>query len=132
MRLLICGDRNWDSLSVIYTAVCNILSIQWATGSEITWIIEGEAKGADLMGRQVAANLGIPIKSYPANWNNWGKSAGPIRNRVMLKEGNPDLILAFHDNISSSKGTKDMITIARRKGVPVWLINSKNEWVAWL
>jgi len=131
MRLLICGDRNWDSLSIIYTAVCNILAIQWSNGNYEFTIIEGDAKGADRMGALVADKLGITCLPFPAHWNQWGIAAGPIRNRVMLSKG-PDLVLAFHDNISSSKGTKDMITLARRKGVPVWLINSKNEWLIWL
>lgn len=132
MRLLICGDRNWNDLSIIYTAICKILSIQWANGDYGITIIEGEAKGADLMGKEVANNLGLVCLAYTAHWDQWGRAAGPIRNRVMLKEGKPDLVLAFHDNISASKGTKDMITIARRKRVPVWLINSKNEWEAWV
>ncbi len=127
MKLLICGDRNWKSFNVIYTSICRVAETQW-----IDLIIEGEAKGADLMGRKVAESLCIPCLQFPAHWDQWGRAAGPIRNRHMLKDGNPDLVLAFHDSIYSSKGTKDMITIARDHGVPVWLINSDNVWLAWI
>lgn len=129
MRLLICGDRNWNRKDIIILAVANVQTIQWANGDMIHWIIEGEAKGADIMGRVVAQELGISCLSFPAQWDLFGRSAGFIRNKVMLLEGKPDLVLAFHDNIPSSKGTKHMMAIAREAGVPVWLINYKNEWV---
>ena len=40
----------------------------------------------------------------------------------MLSEGKPDLIVAFHNDLANSKGTKDTITRALRTGIPVDLI----------
>jgi hypothetical protein len=37
----------------------------------------------------------------------------------MLDEGKPDLVLAFHENIDESKGTRDMVHRARGAGVKV-------------
>jgi hypothetical protein len=37
----------------------------------------------------------------------------------MLDEGRPDRVLAFHVDISRSRGTADMIRRARLQGVPV-------------
>ena len=34
----------------------------------------------------------------------------------------PNLVLAFHDDIESSRGTKNMVAIARKAGVPVEVI----------
>jgi hypothetical protein len=32
---------------------------------------------------------------------------------------NPELVIAFHENISNSKGTIDTVTEAKRRGIPV-------------
>jgi len=37
----------------------------------------------------------------------------------MLDEGKPTYVLAFHDNLAESKGTKDMVTRAKKAGIPV-------------
>ena len=47
----------------------------------------------------------IPIKFFPALWDQYGKSAGMIRNKQMAEYG--DFLLAFWDG--KSHGTKNMI-----------------------
>ena len=84
-------------------------------------VVEGGAKGADSLAKKVANKLGIEVREYPAEWDKYGRAAGPIRNQEMLGE-KPDLVLAFHSNIEKSKGTKNMITLARRQGVHVKLV----------
>jgi hypothetical protein len=69
----------------------------------------------------VAEELGIPVLSFPADWARFGRAAGPIRNQRMLDEGKPTLVLAFHNNIVESKGTKDMVKRARKAGIRVRL-----------
>ena len=68
--------------------------------------------------------MGVPVEVYPADWTRYGKPAGPIRNRQMLNEGKPDMVIAFHDDLSVSVGTKDMVDIANAAGLPVRLYNS--------
>jgi hypothetical protein len=115
MRLLVCGDRNWSSVESILT---QIRSYQPSV------VIEGEAKGADTIAREVANHLGIPVLSFPADWKKYGRAAGPIRNAQMLKEGRPDFVLAFHDNIETSKGTKNMVMLAKKAGIPTRVVTS--------
>ena len=50
----------------------------------------------------------------PADWKKYGKSAGPIRNREMLKM-DPDIVLIFHDDPKNSKGTKDCVKALLKK-----------------
>jgi len=88
-----------------------------------TTIIEGEAQGADLIARDVGSKLGFDIEPYPANWTRYRLGAGPVRNSKMLTQGYPDLVLAFHENIEKSKGTKDMIAKAEKAGVEVRLFS---------
>lgn len=91
-----------------------------------TVIIHGAARGADTLGKFVAERIGLKVindgKGFPADWKRYGKGAGPIRNQQMIDEGKPDLILAFHENISESRGTKDMVARARGIGLKVMII----------
>ena len=118
MKVLICGGRNWDKPRVIEVIVAGLFQLY---GEDLV-IIEGEARGADSMARDAAEKYGIPVEKYPAKWDEHGKAAGPIRNRQMLKEGKPDLVYAFHNEIDNSKGTKDMVAISRQAGLPVYVV----------
>lgn len=114
MRVLVCGNRNWRDMSVIERELKK-LPID-------TLIIHGAARGADALGGFVADKLGFKVKSFPAKWNIYGKAAGPIRNQQMIDEGKPDFVLAFHENINESRGTKDMVNRARGVGIKVEII----------
>lgn len=86
-------------------------------------MVEGEANGADKMCRQYALKVGIVVHPYPANWKLYGPGAGPIRNQEMLDKEHPDLILAFHDDLTLPGGTVDMIEQARVAGIPVRVVS---------
>jgi hypothetical protein len=116
LRVLICGDRSWTNRGIIKEAVLKVLQT-----NDIEYIIEGGANGADRLGRSVAEEIGIPVDTYYAKWQMYGKAAGRIRNKEMLNKGKPTLVLAFHNNIQNSKGTKNMIEIAVKAGVKVLL-----------
>lgn len=112
MRVLVCGDRNWINRDLIYRDLFDL------PRGEIT-IIHGAARGADSIAGEVAKELGYKVEAYPADWEKHGRAAGPIRNKKMLEEGKPNLVLAFHNDLESSKGTKHMVKIAREAKVPV-------------
>lgn len=119
MRVLICGDRNWDDVESIRTLICGLRELH---GPSLV-IIEGEARGADLMARMTAESLTVTVERYPADWTAYGRAAGPIRNQQMLTEGKPDTLYAFHDDIDNSKGTKNMVALAMKAGVPVCVVS---------
>lgn len=118
MRLLICGDRNWKDKEAIHKFLSFAVPIL-----EITEVIHGGAKGADSLGGEVATALNVPVKVFEANWDLYGRGAGPIRNLQMLNEGQPDIVLGFHLNIGSSKGTLHMLESALKAGKDVWLFD---------
>jgi hypothetical protein len=101
MIILICGSRDWLNKDIIKQEILKFNNIEK--------IIHGGCRGADILGGLVAKDLNIPVQVFEANWNLHGKSAGPKRNQQMIDEGEPNFVLAFHDNINESKGTKDMI-----------------------
>lgn len=121
LRILVCGDRNWENVELIqeWLEAFN-LSDQWL---QIT-LIHGNAKGADTIASEIARGWAWNIVSYPAEWGKYGKSAGQIRNREMIKE-NPDVVLAFHSDLKISKGTRDMVLLAVKEGIETHLITGK-------
>jgi len=120
MRVLVCGDRNWTNEAVISKVLDEIKD-------DIDVVIDGHCLGADQFGHAWAKRNGIDSTCYPADWQTYGPAAGPIRNSQMLKEGNPDLILAFHNDIHNSVGTKDMVRKAIKAGVAVRIIKEKKS-----
>jgi ferredoxin-thioredoxin reductase catalytic subunit len=92
-----------------------------------TTIIHGGCKGADKISDYIASKLGFSVVFYRANWQKYGKAAGPIRNQWMLDD-NPDLdlVLAFTHDIKKSRGTADMVRRARKAGKKVKIIGDKN------
>lgn len=118
MKILCCGDRNWTNYHVIKKYLSSF--------PKNTIIIEGEARGADIISKEIAESLGLMVIKFPADWDKYGKSAGPIRNRQMLDQ-NPDMVYAFHNDIKNSKGTKDCVTEAIFRNIPVKIITEKGD-----
>ena len=115
-RILVCGDRNWTDEGVIG----KVLSLV----SPDTTIIHGACKGADIVAGRIARELDLEVKEYPARWDIYGYAAGPIRNRFMVEDADPELILVFHDDLKSSKGSKDMANLGKMMGIPVILFTT--------
>jgi YspA, cpYpsA-related SLOG family len=111
MRVLVTGGRNYSDRS----AVDRVLdSIHMERG--ISVLIHGGAAGADELASEWAYDSGIVESAFPANWDKHGRAAGPIRNKQMLVEGKPDLVVAF----PGGKGTQNMVRQARDSGVEVY------------
>lgn len=117
MRILICGDRHWVDRDTIREYLMTL--------PKDTLIIEGEAAGADSIAREEAEKLGLLVWPFNAEWDKYGRAAGPIRNRRMLEEGNPSLVVAFHHNLAQSTGTKNCVQQAIERGIKVKLIAGK-------
>lgn len=125
--VLVCGDRNWTSLSLIRVALWHVDKM--IMKDIVTPVlIHGACRGADLLAATVADGLGWRSYSYPADWNKHGKAAGPIRNREMYNKHKPSLVYAFHNNFKESKGTRDMVNYAIDKGSHVVLITENKIW----
>lgn len=114
MRVIVCGSRTWDNPHPIWQSLERI-----AEQHPDAEIIHGAARGADSLADAAAKALGLKVTPVPADWEKFGKAAGPMRNKQMLDLA-PDRLLAFRCP-GQSKGTDHMITIARRAGVPCWV-----------
>lgn len=116
--VLCCGDRHWDNIKKIEKAFDQLED----KGHRIQLVIEGEADGADTQARNVAEKRKIPVCGFFANWAFLGRAAGPIRNANQIKFIKPDIVLTFHSQFENSKGTKNMVDQAKKKGIKVKII----------
>lgn len=108
-KVLVTGDRNWTDEHLIET----VLLMEKDLYKDDLQVCHGAARGADAITGNVCAKHGITVIAFPADWGRYGRAAGPIRNRQMLDEFKPDIVYAFHDHLEKSKGTRDMVKIAR-------------------
>jgi hypothetical protein len=99
MRVAVTGGRLFRDVQF----VCDILD-QFHIEVGIDALIEGEADGLDLIARAWAEWVGVPVDPYPANWDRYDNFAGSVRNTQMIREGKPDIVIAF----KGGKGTRDM------------------------
>jgi hypothetical protein len=86
-----------------------------------SFIIEGDAPGADQLAGDLAQELGIEYIAVPALWNFLGKKAGSRRNVLMarilvaLAGESEKKLIAFPGKI----GTPLMVSIAEGLDIPV-------------
>ena len=109
MRTIIAGDRNFTDYQKLHAELQEIQRSGW----KITEVISGCARGADTLGEAYAKEYQIPVDRYPANWERYGRAAGPIRNKAM-GEG-ADALVAFL--AEGSHGTANMIKQAQELGI---------------
>jgi len=120
MRIVVCGSRDWNDRETMLEWLRKLPS-----GSRVA---HGAARGADEMAGELAVELGLECKRYPADWTKHGKAAGPIRNREMLHAERPDAVLAFTDSILRSgrlTGTGDCVAAAVEMGIRATIIPSR-------
>lgn len=117
MRVLICGSRTFSDRHAIAVVVAAFQN------DKDTVIIQGEAPGADSLAKHFADVYGVAHEDYKAEWKIYGKRAGYLRNVRMLEEGRPDVVWAFVDKtLPESEGTAMMVDIARKAGVPTYVV----------
>lgn len=116
MRILACGGRDYLNVKRIHEALS---AVHRKHG--ISVLIHGAAAGADTIAGHWALLHGIDVEEYPADWERYGRRAGPIRNRQMVKLGRPDAVVAFR----GGPGTADMVVHALACGLKVWQVDGK-------
>jgi len=115
MKLIIAGGRNF----VNYEQLCKECDHLLHDQTNIEIVSGAYYKGADKLGEQYAVERGFLLTKFPANWNQYGKAAGPKRNRQMANYANA--LIAFWDG--KSRGTKNMIDLAKRFNLKIEVCN---------
>lgn len=110
MKVLVCGGRDYHDGETIQKHLG-----QQHRVIAFTHLIHGNAPGADRIAGEWARLHGVQEVICPAQWEQHGKAAGPIRNRRML-DLEPHLCIAF----PGGRGTEDMVKAAMAANVQVF------------
>lgn len=116
-RLVVAGCRDFHDYAVASSEINKHLQKLDVEYSVI--IVSGRAEGADKLGERYAAEHNLTIERFPAEWDKYGKYAGPRRNAQMAQAA--DAVLVFWDG--KSKGTKNMIENAKKANKPCTVIS---------
>jgi YspA, cpYpsA-related SLOG family len=106
--ILVCGSRDFRNVSLVVAVVREF--------DPETIVVAGGARGPDIIAAKIAWERGLHVAEVRALWERYGKRAGPLRNRAMLRL-KPTHVVAFWDG--SSSGTRDMISLANAADIPV-------------
>jgi hypothetical protein len=123
MRVLICGARDYEDKHLMFSMLD-----EFHADHDFDVVIEGGARGADSFAAEWAILRHIPILEFRADWEQYGRSAGPIRNREMLVKGFPQIVIAFPKTVlSHSKGTKNMVEQAKKAGITTIVVERQSD-----
>lgn len=111
MRILITGSREWDDAETLA-----ILLKRYYDRDRTAVLIHGNGRGCDKQAARIWKAFGGHAVPYHAQWNLYGKSAGPKRNQQMVNDG-ATVCLAFP--LGESRGTRDCMERAKKAGIPV-------------
>ena len=130
-KVVVAGSRGFSNYELMKERLLHLFSNYQLSEVEI---VSGTANGADQLGEDFAAEFGCQIKQFPADWgsiNNpdavvrrrsdgtlYNAKAGYDRNKKMAQYA--DACVCFWDG--HSRGTKDMITLAKDHGIPVKVV----------
>jgi hypothetical protein len=110
LKILVCGGRAFDDAAFIHAELDRLHAAH-----PFDAVIEGDARGVDRIAGEWARDRGIALVVYPADWANEGRHAALIRNERMLREGRPDLVVAF----PGGRGTWHTCSLAEGLGIAV-------------
>jgi hypothetical protein len=123
-RVIVAGSRGFTD----YELMCRELDTLFWESDEFGYkdikIVSGMADGADSLAIRYADERELTKILFPANWKSYHRIAGFLRNEDMLSVATH--LVVFWDG--KSNGTRHMIEIAKKKGIPIWgLIYSNVE-----
>lgn len=109
MRVLVTGGRDFTDREMVFEAL--------DFAGNIDLLIHGGQTGADDLADDWARSRGVFVAAFPVfpeTWRRVGRSAGPMRNRMMFNLA-PDTVIAF----PGGDGTASTIQIAKSLKIPV-------------
>lgn len=124
-KILVCGSRDIKNQEFVFKTLDFLTSKRDLSEIEI---IHGNQKsfdkhleiyyGADYFAKLWAVLKEVKQTPFPADWDQFGKAAGPIRNKQMANE-KPDACVAFLGINSKNVGTLGMLKLVKDKGIPI-------------
>jgi hypothetical protein len=110
VRLLAYGGRDFNDRELLFGILDDIHARMG-----VTCVIHGGDAGADGLAARWAGLRDIHAICFKADWDKYGRSAGPIRNDRMLRNGRPNLVVVF----PGGSATADILARARKAGLQI-------------
>lgn len=141
MRIIIAGSRTFNDYEMLKKITLDILAkLQYnhVVARKDIEICSGMATGADKLGKRFGDEFKIRVTPFVAKWDDLTASrvfikyrneipynvlAGTIRNEEMAKYAAEDTGVLIAFSVDSSKGTKDMIKLAKKENLDVYIVN---------
>lgn len=113
-RFLVTGYRDYNKARRVWGLLHATRSLADAMGRRLVVVVGDCPTGADAWARRWCEMYQVDYELYEANWNRYGRRAGPVRNREMVDSG-VDAGAAFCHPLM--RGTADCLGYARTRGV---------------
>ena len=108
MKAIIAGGRDFIPAKEHYRWLVEALA-----DNHVSEIVSGGCSGADRFGERAAAHYNLKLSRFPAEWNKYGKAAGPKRNEKMAEYADICILLP------GGRGTADMESRAKAHGLKI-------------
>ncbi len=105
MKLIIAGGRGYRASD---------RDLDMLSGIDIDEVVSAGADGADTFGVVYACMWGLKLKVMRADWQGWGRAAGPRRNRMMAQYADGVVLLP------GGIGTRSMWSEAVIAGIEIF------------
>lgn len=120
IKVIVAGPRDYEDEEDISSTLDILLPLYGDVE-----IVEGGATGVDALAKKYALkhhdSFKTSLKEFPADWNLYGRRAGPVRNNEMAMYS--DVLIAFRYKEKPSRGTENMIKTALNMGLEVHIFN---------
>jgi len=113
MKLIIAGSRNLGN-RLEWTFIEDLI-MEFKIGHP-KQVISGGATGIDALGEEYAKGINTELIIFSADWKQYGKFAGPKRNREMAEYA--DALLLIWDG--KSRGSSNIKSLMRHLNKPIY------------
>ena len=110
MKVLVCGGSSYRNKAAVFDELDKLHGHH-----PISLLINGGARGADYSSSQWAKERNIPLEVFKTDRNQYGEKAFFLLNDRMLRDAQPDLVLAF----PGGDVTADLLEKSENSGIRV-------------
>lgn len=124
MRVLVCGSEYFADRRKVWT---NLYELDHYYG--FSTLLFGDLRGATKLAKEWADHRGLTHRAFPADRQHFGAAGDIFRNRELVVEQQPDLVIAFCvTELAESTAVKDMVNQALWAKIPLIVIEGDTQW----
>lgn len=115
MKVIIAGSRHMSP--TLYPLIQRAVD---ESGFEVDEVVCGMARGADTLGARWAREHDVPVAEFPADWDRYGRAAGPMRNKQMAEYADALIVFIW----DGSRGSANMLQRMERLRKPHFVVRN--------